>query len=107
MAHTYDTDDYRDVWGSRYVRKVAITLVDNYVTGGWALTAADLGFGSSAAITAVVVMNPAVAGAVLSWDDANGKLMARDYAGAEIADTSAALDGVVVEMLVVATGQHT
>src|SRR3990167_10800648 len=107
MAHTYDTDDYRDVWGSRFVRKVAITLVDNYATGGWALTAADLGFGSSAAITAVVVMNPAVAGAILSLDDTNGKLMARDYAGDEIANSSAALDDVVVELLVLRSEEHT
>lgn len=107
MAHTYGVQRFRDVWGSRYVRKLSITLVDNYVTGGWPLVAQDLGFGRTSQLGTVIVLNPAVAGAILSWDDTNKKLMARAYAGTEIANASAALAGVVVEVLAIATGQQT
>ena len=107
MAHTYGAQRYRDVWGTRYVRKLSITIVDNYVTGGWPITAQDLGFGRTSQLGAVIVLTPAVAGAILSWDDVNGKLKAIDYAGAEIANASAALAGVVVQVLALATGTQT
>jgi hypothetical protein len=107
MAHTYDTSRYRDAWGSRYVRKVRITIVDTYVTGGWPLNAQDLGFGRTASIVAVIVLNPAVANAILSWEDAVGKLKAIDYAGAEVANASSGMTGVVVHALVIGTGTQT
>ena len=106
MAHTYTFRGYRDTWGTRFVRKMSITLVDNYVTGGWPLTAQDLGFGRTATLEGVFPMTQA-AGGVFSWDDINKKLMARDWAGAEIANASAALAGTVIQCLVVGTGQQT
>jgi hypothetical protein len=107
MAHTYALQGkYRDVWGSRNVRKTNITLVDNYATGGWPLTAQDMGFGRTAQIEFVIPLTQGV-GAVFSWDDVNKKLMARDWAGAEIANASAALAGTVIQCLVGATGAHT
>lgn len=106
MAHTYVTNRYRDVWGSRNVRKVQITLVDTYVTGGWPMTAQGLGFGSTSSLEGVVIMNNAVAGGILSWDDAAQKIKAIDYAGAEVAN-GFSFAGVIVHLLAIGTGKHT
>jgi hypothetical protein len=107
MAHTYDTARYRDVWGTRNVRKARITLVDNYVTGGWPLTAQALGFGSTSDLVAVIPMNSAIVGGLVSWDDIAGKLKAFDYAGVEITNGNAAMAGQVVHALVIGTGKNT
>ena len=105
MAHTYAYGGYRDVWGSRNVRRQNITLVDNYVTGGWPIAAQDMGFGRTARIEAVSPLN-AAAGAIFFWDAANSKLIARDWAGAEIANGFAGLAGTVLQCLVIGTGQQ-
>jgi|SRR5262245_55348535 len=107
MAHTYTFRGYRDVWGSRYVRKMSITIVDNYVTGGWPLVAQDLGFGRTAQIEDIILCNPAATAGYVSWDDVNKKLFARDWAGAQLAGASAALAGAVFDCLVLGTGQQT
>ena len=106
MAHTYALRGYRDVWGSRNVRIQRITLVDNYATGGWPLAAQDMGFGRTARIEAVIPLTQ-LAGATFSWDAANQKLIARDWAGAEIANAFAGLAGGVIDCLVIGTGQQT
>jgi hypothetical protein len=105
MAHTYTFRGYRDVWGSRYVRLQSITLVDNYVTGGWPISAQDMGFGRTSRIEAIIPLNHA-AGAHFGYDAINGKLFARDWAGAEIANAFAGLAGSVIQCLVIATGQQ-
>lgn len=103
MAHTYAYGGYRDAWGTRQVRIQTITLVDNYATGGWPIAAKDMGFGGSARIEAIIPLQQA-AGASFSWDRTNQKLIARDWAGAEIANAFAGLAGAVIPCLVISTG---
>ncbi len=107
MAHTYaqPTRKYRDVWGTRFVRMMNITIVDNYVTGGWPLTAQDMGFGRTAQIEAVIPLSHHAA-AHFGYDAANQKLFARDWAGAELANASAVAAGAVIQCLVIGTGQQ-
>lgn len=107
MAHTYTFRNYRDVWGSRFVRKVNITIVDNYVTGGWPITAQDVGFGRTATLEDVILTNPAATAGYVSWDDVNKKLFARDWAGAQLAAASAVLAGAVFEAIVLGTANQT
>lgn len=106
MAHTYTFRGYRDAWGSRFVRLQSITIVDNYVTGGWPITAQDMGLGRTSKIEVIIPLNHA-AGGHIGFDAINSKLFARDWAGAELANASAALAGAVIQCLVIATGQQT
>jgi hypothetical protein len=106
MANTITFRGYRDVWGTRYVRKVSITIVDNYVTGGWPFTAQDFGFGRTSTIEDLILTNPAATAGYVAWDQQNSKLFARDWAGAQLANASAVLAASVFDALVLATGQQ-
>jgi hypothetical protein len=113
--------DYSDVWGSRYVRRVKVTLDNAYpnggtkATNGWSISAAQFGFGSTAQIVAAILQSSVVDGYLLEWDVANGRLHvyqgdntnAAAAPGVELANNSAVMNGKFAWFLVIGTGQQT
>ena len=89
MAHTYTFRNYRDVWGSRFVRKISITIVDNYVTGGWRITPRGVGFWRTALLQEPILTKPAAPAGYVSLDDVKKKGLPPGLAGAERAGTAA------------------
>jgi len=112
--------DYRDVWGTSYVRRVKITLDNAYpnggtkATNGWAITAAALGFTSSARIRALWIQS-SPDGYNLEWDPVNSRLHvymgdnnnASDSPGIELANNDTSMNAKVVYALAIADGGHT
>jgi hypothetical protein len=120
MALAFATD-FRDVWGTRFVRRVKITLDNAYpnggtkATNGWAITAAQLGFGGTSTIVAVILQHSILDGYLLEWDPTNGRLHvfqgdntnAAAAPGVELANNSAVMDTKNVFVLAIGTGQQT
>lgn len=101
MANTYARTQ-RTSWvqgGGKRAVATDVTLVDNYVTGGWAITPGNLGFDKNATLDVVDVPN--VNGYDLQYDYTNKKIKAYSAAGTELANASAALNGVVVRVYVI------
>lgn len=92
-------------------RVVEVTL-DNYVTGGYALTARQLGLGSAGVIKAVMLAS-IIDGYQLMWDYTAAKLKAFQgdninaavSPGIELPNASAVLSGKVVRLVVYGQGQ--
>lgn len=116
MALTFATQK-RGVSGDLYLRKGTITLDNSYpnggskATNGWAITAANLGFGSGGTIIALICEN-VLDGYFLEWDQVNGRLHVYQCAaagnpGTELANTSAVMNAKVVNFVAFGTGTHT
>jgi hypothetical protein len=104
----------RDPAQQRFERVVEITLDNSYPSpGGWAISAKDLGFGSSAILDHLALGSTLTTnGYFLVWDAANGKLKAYQCAGAgaaatELANNASVLSGIKVPVRAVASGQQT
>ena len=81
--------DSSDVWGKHRVESYDITLDTSYPTGGYAISAANLGWSE---ITGVLELggNSASGGYVAKWDKVNSKLMMFRSGGFTPAGTVAA-----------------
>ena len=86
MALSFSIVD-RGSAGDLNFRVVDITLDNAYVSGGWAVTAQNLGFGLNGVIYGMLVMNDTASGRHVDWDQANKKIMVRDASGAANAAT--------------------
>jgi hypothetical protein len=107
MALTYNVVGRGSI-GDLAVRVVDVTLDNAYPSGGWPLTARDLGLGSSGTVFAVFPVND-VTGRVLTWDRTNNKLMCRDFSGAANAaspeiTTATQMNAVVARLVVYGKG---
>lgn len=72
--------------GGVSIKLVDITLDNSYPGGGWPVTPGNLFLGSDV----IAVLPQGGSGRVFEWDDANGKLLARE--------TGAAVNGVLAEI---------
>lgn len=99
----------RGALGDFHVRIVDITLDNAYVSGGWPLSAKDMGFGLNGVILAVIPAGGAEQGRILEWDQATNKLMVRDASGAANAaspeiTTLTQMNGFVARVVVLGKG---
>lgn len=108
MALAYSIKD-RSAFGDLFVRVADITLDAAYAAGGYALTPQLLGFGANGTI--LHVASGVVGGFLTEWNPATGKLMVRDSSGGvgaaspEVANSLAALNGLVVRVVAYGKGQ--
>jgi hypothetical protein len=107
VALSYSIVD-RGAYGDLNVRVVDITLDNSYPSGGWAVAAKDLGFGTNGTVYGVMPMGDA-GGYSIRWNPATGKLTARDSSGAANAATPeittvTLLNGVVVRVMAMGKG---
>ena len=88
--------DSEDVWGKHRVVGQSITLDNSYPTGGYSITARDLGWSE---ITGVIRLGGNAAGAAyhMVYDTVNSKLMAFS-GGSEVANATD-LSAAVVRVL--------
>jgi hypothetical protein len=94
--------------GDLAIRVVDVTLDNAYPSGGWAVTPAGVGLGTSGVILAVIPTG-SEQGRILEWDQANNKLMVRDGSGAANAanpeiTTAAQMDTMVARVVVIGQG---
>lgn len=85
-------------FGGNRANLVDFTL-NTYVTGGWPVTTTLAGLQRS--LSVVLLSGGAKLGGLVSYDEVNKTLFAVDYAGTQLVNGSAALDGVVIRALVI------
>jgi len=94
--------------GNLNIRVVDVTLDAAYAAGGYTLDPQKMGFGSNGAI--IFVLSGPADGYLTEWDEAGSKLKVRDVSSAvgvaaiEVANSLAALNGVVVRLMAYGTG---
>jgi len=97
--------------GDLNYRIVDITLDAAYAAGGYTLVPQFMGFGSNGTLMLAVVGGGGRAGFFMEYDQVANKLMVRDFSGGvgvaspEVANSLAALNGVVVRVLAWGIGQ--
>lgn len=97
--------------GADGVTRVVDVLLDNsYPTGGYALTAKQLGFGTNGVVYAVLGAFSKTAGWLVAWDYTNSKLQVFDSSGSASAASHEAasttdVSAVTARLVVIGQGQ--